>query len=91
MAESSVSGRTTLFIVIPRQRMIFPQFQIGAWQVLNVALEAANIVLFDNIRTKGGVNLGIAGGVEHDDLLFRVRNIPDSAKRCCDTGHKLAV
>jgi hypothetical protein len=69
--------------------MIFPQFQIGAWEILDVALEAAGIVLFDNIRTKGGVNLGVAWSVEHNGLLFRVPNIPDLVNRGCDIRHKL--
>ena len=38
--------------VIPRQWVVFPQLQIGAWQILDIALEARGVVLFDHERTE---------------------------------------
>ena len=53
VAGSSVSGRAALVAAIPRQWMVFPQLQIGARQVLDMATEATGIVLFDPNEPKG--------------------------------------
>jgi hypothetical protein len=75
MVGSSVLGRESLVPAISRQWMFFPQLQIGARKVLDMATEAIDIVLFDHERTEGGVNLGVALSVEHGDLLFRMPTI----------------
>ena len=86
-----MSGRAALVAVVPRQWMLFPQLQIGTWQVLDMTLEVTGIVLFDHKGAEGRINLGVALGEDHGDLLSRVLTISSSGNCFCDARHKMSV
>jgi hypothetical protein len=81
------SGRPTWPFGTLRQRMVLAQLEIGARKVLDVSLEANDVVLLDDVGAKGRVHLRVALGVKHLRLPSRRPSIAESVSHRCDRGH----
>ena len=80
-----VSGGAALVTGIPGRWLVFPQLQNGAWQIADIAVEAAHVVLFDYERTERGVDLRVFLACKSwRPPNFVMPTISHPVNHCCD-------